>query len=153
MASKLGNLGTIELLMRKGEIDVNAKWWRGGTALHDASCYGHAQVVKLRLESNEIQTNRTDARHQFASSHLAALMGDIGVVRCLLEDDGIDVNVKDRESGQTARHIASALGDLEIIGALLWNENCDDRILDFDGYFPVELALSEGHEKAVGKSN
>lgn len=82
----------VDLLVRSGEVDVDARDGSGNTALHLAAVYG-SPVIATRLIQAQATVN---AVNQGGSTplHFAAATGDYGIAKTLLVADA-DVNMAD----------------------------------------------------------
>jgi len=82
--------------------DVTARGWRGRTALHHASRYGHVSVVELVLEKSDVEA--ADDK-EYTALVLAIKYRHLELAS-LLMSSGADVKAKD-ENGWTVLHSAA----------------------------------------------
>ena len=78
------NLEALKAILTHPEVDINAKYWRGRTALIEASLYGNTEVVKALLSHHELDINATDEMGLTALM-TAADRGETDVVLALLD--------------------------------------------------------------------
>jgi ankyrin repeat protein len=108
-ACKLGNPRIVELLLLRGDVDLNAKCSEHKTALMKACIavrigHGHDSVVKKLLQREDVDVNSTDMQKKNALMH-ACILGHSVVAGLLLEREDLDVNAKDGQ-GRTAYMLA-----------------------------------------------
>jgi serine/threonine protein kinase len=92
-----GHLVRINELIARG-VDVNAKDFRGETALMKAAVKGHIEIVNRLLQLSNLEANEIDHRGETALMKAAAA-GQQDVVQCLLRLGGlrVAVNLKDHK--------------------------------------------------------
>jgi hypothetical protein len=97
-------------------MDVNAKDSDGRTPLSWAVEHGYEAIVKLLLETGQVEVNLKDNEGQTPLS-LAAWRGHEAVVKLLLETNQVEVNLKDNE-GRTPLSWAAEYGHEAVIKLL-----------------------------------
>ena len=167
----------IRALIKAG-ADVNVKGTDDRTALWVAAWKGHAEIVKLLLESKAdvnaaniysatalIVASQTDivkalleakadvnAAHANGGTALsrAASIGNTEIVRMLLEA-GADVDAKSRVVGMTALWQAASRGHAEIVKALLEAKADVNAKAHLDGkdYTPLSIAKMMGRAEVI----
>jgi ankyrin repeat protein len=141
--SALGRAGQISALLATSPKSVHEYSGDGFVALHVASYFGHANVVKLLLD------NGADVdKIAMNGSELTALQSAVAcmhtdVVRVLL-DYNPDVNVR-MLGGFTPLMSAAAMGAKEIISLLL-EKGADKKLISDDGRTASEFALATEKE-------
>ncbi|KAF8886851.1 ankyrin repeat-containing domain protein, partial [Gymnopilus junonius] len=120
----------VKLFLAHEEIEINAIYSNGETALSIACKYGHPEIlIKLVLSHQKVDINATISRytcwysHQYRVLTSACFDGHEEVVRLLLTYEDIDVNAVDLED-HTPLMIASTKGH-EAIVKLLWSVRSD----------------------------
>ena len=133
-----GDLDRVDALIRSG-ADVNAKDFRGDTALVRAVAYGHTAIVN-RLIAAGADLNAGSKRGSKALGH-AVQAGDIEQVRTLLSQ-GADPNTNLPSTQKPILEYAAVMGRGEIVGALL------EHGVDVQTHGPaaLNLALWKGYE-------
>ena len=118
----------------------------GNSVLHFAASNGHANIVKILLESglNPNQRNGQGATPLI----VAAEHGRSEVVEQLLAVR-LKIDATDTHNG-TALHYAIRFGHEDIVLRLL-DSGCNKHIRGFDGYSPVSLALNNNRGRTVEK--
>jgi len=107
----------LSLISDNPGLDVNLADLFQFTALHWASCNGHAEVVKLLLAHPSIDVNIKDTEDYTPFSR-CCFNGNVPVVRLLLQDPRVDVTLSDEE-GRTPLWWASFNGNHEVIEWLI----------------------------------
>ena len=118
-AAKEGFVEICDTLLKSPDIDVNGQDGNGRTALHHASCAGHARVVELLLRKREVNVNvRSSQDSEATPLHLAVIKSHEECVKLLLEKDGINVNATDKDNDAPI-HLAAFVGNEEVVKLLL----------------------------------
>ena len=139
----LGGAGQISAIIATNPKIVHEFSGDGFTALHVASYFGHANVVRLLLE-NDADINKIAMN----GSNLTALQSAVAsihtdVVKTLLEFNP-DVNVR-MLGGFTPLMSAAAMGAKEIMSLLLM-AGADQKLTSDDGLTAAEFALAAKHD-------
>jgi ankyrin repeat protein len=139
----------VELLLSRGDIDVNAVvsggLMKGYTALHLAAMNGRVDVVQALLAAPGINVNAAN-ENGWTALHVAAEYRHAGVIQALL-GAGADVNAQISYGpwkGWTALHWAAQNGDVEVIRALLAAPNINVNNSDKSGYTALHFAARKG---------
>jgi ankyrin repeat protein len=134
-AAAFGHADTLALL---------APSWRSRMDLSEAMLVaareGHALCVDLLLRSG-VDANTSD--REMSALQRAASEGHDGVIRVLLAHHATINDVDSR--GQTALHMAAVRGSNKAAIALL-EGGADERIKDYNGDEPADLAAAFGHK-------
>jgi len=142
--SALGGVGQISHILATDSKVVHEYSGDGFTALHIASYFGNADVVKLLLENgaevDKVAMNGSDLRP--LQSAVAGF--HIDAVKVLLDFDP-DVNVQ-MMGGFSPLMSAAALGASEIV-TLLLDCDADKSLKADDGRVAANFASSAGHEE------
>jgi ankyrin repeat protein len=117
LAAEQGQLGVMQLLIRRGADASATTGTSGSTALHAAAWGGHEQAAAFLLGQGAQSTHReADGSTPFM---LACGRDHLGVVRVLLQHLGEkELEATDKE-GRTALHWAALCGNEEIVSFLL----------------------------------
>ena len=115
-------------LLKQENLDINARYRYGRTALIMASYYGHEEVVRILLKHKYLDMNAAD-RYGNTALSLASYYGHEGVVRILLEEhDRVNVNAENDwgcDALMTASYNASTRNGYEAVVRILLK---DDRV-------------------------
>jgi len=131
----------IAAMLLAAGADINETAKNGGTALSEASIYGHPEMVEYLLE-NGADVNATKKYGETALI-LASLNGHTECVRILLEKKA-DVTAKTNDD-LTALQKASQRGNIKIVEMLL-DAGADDNVKDKKAYIAhikANMALIE----------
>ncbi|KAI1132729.1 hypothetical protein F5Y10DRAFT_292416 [Nemania abortiva] len=112
----------------------------GSGSLMVASYLGHEAVVKLLLNTGQIDANQT-----------AAMAGHGVIVKLLLTLSEIDVNLVD-EGGQTPLSCAATNGHEAVVKLLLNSSNVNVNLRDKYGRTPFFCAVEYGNEAVITKA-
>merc|ERR1739838_251663 len=102
---------------------------QGMTPLHDASCFGQAQVVKYLISMNANMAAVTTTG--FTCLHVAATYGHFILIEILIRQAGCNIDALNAER-QTALHVASKAGNLKSVVSLLKGK-ADAKLEDSNG--------------------
>jgi ankyrin repeat protein len=116
-AVKNQHLKSMEVLLGKSRIGVNATCDDGNTPLHLACANGFIGGVDLLSRQSDVNFK---ARNDWGNTcfHEAVLSGNIELVQSLLKRWEIDVNAQNAE-GMTGLHIAALSGQIQMIEVLM----------------------------------
>jgi len=146
--------------LKHQEINVNYQSDQGGlTPLIVASANGHARVVEMLLEEEEVKVNLADYDGS-TPLYEASSRGHESVVKLLLAEPGIDVNPTVDGYGPlwsnyyTPLHAATINGHEKVVEMLLVNKThirspIDVNQTDVRGRTALILASLHGHENIV----
>ncbi len=142
-ACRNGHRAKVRVLLRVG-ADVNEC---GGTPLRTSAARGHAETVKLLLDSGaKINLDDGDS----TALMWAAKEGHVEAARQLLAHySRIDVNVVGRVYGYTALMYAAKAGHTEVVKALLNHRDIKVNIVNPKGRTALMLAAYRGHTEVV----
>ncbi|GBN68931.1 Ankyrin-2 [Araneus ventricosus] len=170
-AAQSGDSEKVNYLMKQPGIEVNTVDRNGNTPLHLAAEKGHAGVVKIFLESEDINVNAKNldksklvypvhsgddaARKKLtngkAALHLAVKNGHFEVVKLLINHIEIDVNTMDKY-GQSCLQLAVSNNFTEI-GKLLLNHIKIDPNVQYpcnDYYTALHTAIECRNMEIIG---
>ncbi len=137
-AAEEGDRKEVEELVDFG-VDINAKDWKGWTALIYASRLGYADMVRMLLyEGAEVNVKGNNG---FTALLYAPHGGDIDIARMLLEK-GADINAK-TIGGYTALMNASQAGQVDMVRMLL-DEGADVNVKTGYGFTALIYASQRG---------
>ncbi|KPM43212.1 hypothetical protein AK830_g3350 [Neonectria ditissima] len=114
-------LDTRDSPLLKKKIDVNCRDSTDTTALCCAAEHGYADIVRVLLQSADVDRNSRDRWFEQTPLNLAAMKGHVEVVKVLLGDDLVRPNIPDNET-RTPIFNAFANGHEEIVD-LLWEHD------------------------------
>jgi ankyrin repeat protein len=140
-----GDEAFLALFIASGQ--ANAKDEHGRNALYHAAGAGHEAVVRLLLETGQVDIDSKDNQGQTPLSW-AAKKGDEAVVRLLLETGQVDIDSKDNQ-GQTPLSWAAKKGDEAVVRLLLETGQVDIDSKDNQGQTPLLWAAKKGNEAVV----
>jgi ankyrin repeat protein len=146
------HLSDVLLSQSEGNISIsaNAKDNSGRTPLLWAAEKGHEAVVKLLLETGEVDVDSKDTAAGRTPLSWAAREGHEAVVKLLLETGKIDVDSKDTYSGRTPLSWAAGKGHEAVVKLLLETGKVDVDLKDTAaGQTPLSWAAEKGHEAVV----
>jgi ankyrin repeat protein len=142
-ACKEGHLGVVQVLLRHvGGQALQEVDEKGGTALHGAALWGHAEIVSLLLG----QGAKASRRDILGRTPLlcGCKNGHLGVVRVLARHMGED-GLKERYAGAwTVLHVAAIMGHEEV-AALLVGMGAQVNSRTVLNTTPLMLACEKGH--------
>jgi len=121
--------------------DINARGYRGRTALSWAVANHDNEIVKMLLNSSMIDVNAKDTPSDNAPLHYAAAFGYDDMVKLLL-DNNASVNVLNHHSITPLSYAVQSCS-LWAIARLLDNKAIDVNIPDENGWAPVHYAVQQ----------
>ncbi|KAI1847677.1 hypothetical protein JX265_013937 [Neoarthrinium moseri] len=145
LASRFGLTDATPGLCTIDDVDKSDSY--GQTPLSWAAECGHAEVVKLLLETKKVEVNSKDNDGRTPLSW-AAKYGHAQVVKLLLETKQVEVDSKDN-NGQTPLSWAAECGHAEVVKLLLETKEVEVNSKDNDGRTPLSWAAEYGHAQVV----
>lgn len=152
MAAQTGQWESVDMLLRDGRINPNAKGGDGISALHLAVANSHLHTVKLLLNDSRVEVdtevmraaarqNRVDIVRELlprvnddswkrwetetgSPLFVAIHHGMPDVFEFLFNESGINVNARDESTGITMLWLAVQCQQVDIMEILLKNEEC-----------------------------
>ncbi|KAN0069064.1 Ankyrin repeat-containing domain protein [Elaphomyces granulatus] len=151
------NLLAVDLLLKRKDIDPNARDNSGATPLTYACCSGPIRdpdIVKLYLDREGIDLNRRDHKGFTALDKAVAsysiTQGRLEIIKLLLGRDNIDLNHRDNTThGRTVLHRACIYGNLLVVDLLLKRKDVDPNARDNNGSTPLTYACCDRSSKNV----
>jgi ankyrin repeat protein len=150
IASMHGLVGLLTAILQMGGeawMYIDAKAAQDRTPLTWAAIRGHEAIVRLLLETGDVDTN-AKASNGWTPLMWAAARGHEAIVRLLLETGDVDTNAKD-SNGLTPLMGAAIRGHEAIVRLLLETGDVDTNAKDSNGWTPLMGAASNGHEAIV----
>ena len=160
---KVGNLYLLRKAVQEGDVEqakdkltklrdinalrINALYGGQRTLLHNAAVEGHADIVELLLEQQDIEVNSLNYPRS-TPLLLAAWKGHTEVVKLLLAREDIEVNKQNRH-GHNALHWAAYNGHTEVVRLLLEHADIDTSLQTEDGATAASAAAKQGHADIV----
>ncbi|XP_067680001.1 inversin-like [Haliotis asinina] len=135
-----GDVGTMELILSKGMVDVNHRGAGSRTPVMEAARQGHRDVVELLL-SRGADVSLVDNDND-NSLHWACGGGDVGTVELILSQNVVEVNC--REVGNWTPVMRAALGAHRDVVELLLSRGADMSLVDMDGNNVLHWACMGG---------
>lgn len=117
-ASRRGDIETVRQEIYSG-ADINAKDWKGRTALHAAAQFGSTEIAQLLVENGADIDAETISVGNYTPLTVAVNYENIEVVKLLIQY-GSDINNSKRNRGYPL-YSAIASGNLEIAKLLIEN--------------------------------
>ena len=152
-----GNIETVELLLAKQELDINAvhPWRFNRTALMLAAQNGKLQIVNALLDQPSAKADQKDLEGNTSLS-LACIAGQTEVVASLLERKDINIDSQNGLGATALILAATAKGSRKeneakvLIAELLLMQDADSSIKDHEGGGTALLrAVDAGNEAMV----
>ena len=122
---------------------------QGMTALIWASKEGHIDIVRLLLNTSQVDLNRGRKRDGATALMLASYNGHVKVVEILLRQDNIDVVRRTTSEEDSALLMASSKGHEAVVKLLVATYKFDINEVNIDGESPLYKASKMGHLKIV----
>jgi ankyrin repeat protein len=122
---------------------------KGAESISIVSALGLAGVVKLLLETGNVDVDSQDSEYGRTPLSWAAGEGYEAVVKLLLDTGKVDVNSKDSEYGQTPLSWAAEYGHEAVVKLLLNTGKVDVDSQDKYGQTPLSLAAWNGNKAVV----
>ncbi|KAH6909863.1 ankyrin repeat-containing domain protein, partial [Coprinopsis sp. MPI-PUGE-AT-0042] len=144
LASVLGHVEIIEVLLACAETQVNFVDIRGQSSLMFAARYGHESIVKLLLACPGILINLIDYNGRSALMQAASN----GVATLLLARPEIQVNLVNKE-GCSALMLAASNGQESVVASLFARPEIQVNLVDIKGWSALMKAAHDGHDGIV----
>ena len=145
LAAKYGHESITHMLIKRDDVDVNARNLCRRTPLLLAAKSGHEAVVRLLIDREDIDINAKDMFNRTPLS-VAAENGHEAVVRLLIERDDVDIDAKDQYN-RTPPLVAAENGHEARVWLHIDRENTDINSIFWPS--PLLLAAKNGHEAVV----
>jgi ankyrin repeat protein len=145
LASGLGHVEVVELLLASNCIDVDMPAADGYLAIHFASAKGYDRIVYLLGKAgSKINAKNDDVESPL---FLSARFGNNGALNTLLQFSAL-VNEQSL-CGETPLFIAAASGNFLIVNRLLKHKNILIDLTDCHGATPLLVASQNGNDNIV----
>ena len=138
---------SLTALSNVNALRINVRYGGQRTLLHNAAVEGHADIVELLLEQQDIDINSLNYPRS-TPLVLAAWKGHTEVVKLLLAHADIEVNKQNRH-GHNALHWAAYNGHTEVVRLLLEHADIDTSLQAEDGATAASAAAKQGHADIV----
>jgi len=146
-ASFFGIVELVASLTNAQSCEINQGDWAGSTPLLWVARNGHDGVVKLLLEREDVDPDRSDKLENTPLSW-AAGNGYEGVVKLLLEREDVEPDRPDNQDG-TPLSWAARYGQGGVVKLLLGRKDVDPNRPGQNGRTPLASAAVAGHEGVV----
>lgn len=146
LASILGNIEIVRLLLDAGADPSTVCEDNGYTPLDVAAVLGNRKVVELLTKGRPQDLHRKNLMGE-TPLHLATEFGRLEVAKFLLEQRVNPDIINENEN--TPLHIAASKGHLDFIDLLLENKANPDLQRKLDGCTPLHAAAFSGHLDVV----
>ena len=148
-AAEFGHESIVQMLLKRGGVDLNGKDRRTDTPLSLAAKQGHEAVVRLLVESNDVDNDK-NAKDYYGATPLiwAAKNGHLAIVQLLIERDDVDFHVTDNDR-TTPLIWAARNGHLDVVQLLIKRDDVDINVSDSYGRTPLAWAAWGGQEAVV----
>lgn len=144
IASALGHVEIVTLLLQLPGIDVNRRGSIGAPPLIAALTAGHENIALLLLERYDTDPNSRTTAGGSTALHVAVKMKHYEAAKSLLQRPDLNPNLT-HDMGKTALHRAIDNGDETAVGLLLACPMVDIRQPDSEGMTPIAQAGATGH--------
>lgn len=147
LAAQANHSEALMWLLKKDELDVNAKRSNATTPLLLAAFYGHSEAIKLLLAHPKVNISATHDN----SAHvliIAAIKGHNEVIKLLLADERIDINAPCVD-GHTALFLAAQNGHLTTVQLLLKDKRVNINARRTDGATALFAAVHKADTATV----
>ncbi|KAH3763781.1 TKL protein kinase [Pelomyxa schiedti] len=150
-ASENNHINVVELLVTKGNADVNkARSDTGSTPLFVASENGHINVVEFLVTKGNADVNKAKSDDGTTPLYVASQNGHINVVEFLVTKGNADVNKARSDIGATPLYVASEKGHINVVELLVTKGNADvNKARSYTGSTPLYVASQNGHINVV----
>ncbi|KAM8967607.1 uncharacterized protein RCH25_026220 [Pelodytes ibericus] len=162
IAAAKGSVAVIKELLRfnKAGVTTARKKTNQSNPMHLAAAGGHAEVVKVLLETGASASDENG--EGMTAIHLAAKNGHINVLEAL--KGSVSLRMTSSKTGFTALHVAAHYGQLDFVREILtkvpasMHSEPPKTAMDIlhvkdqggeSGYTPLHLASQSGHESLV----
>jgi ankyrin repeat protein/Cdc6-like AAA superfamily ATPase len=146
-AAEHGNGIVLELLLKTGKIDTNAKDSYGRTPLMQAAENGYKDTMKLLLGTDKVYVNAED-NNGWTPLMLAAENGHKNIVELLLDTGKVNVDAKNKD-GWTPLMLAAASRQKDIVELLLSTGKVNVDAKNMDGWTLLMQAAANGQKDIV----
>ena len=146
-AAEFGHESIVQMLLKRGGVDLNDKDSRWDTPLTLAAKQGHEAIVRLLVERDDVDKNVKDF-HGITPLTWAAKNGHLAVVQLLIERDDVDIHVTEND-GRTPLTWAARSGQLAVLQLLIGKGDVDINVRDSYGRTPLSNAAWEGQVAVV----
>ena len=147
-ASALGDLESVERLVKADQSLVNAFAPDGFYPLGLAAFFGHKAIVEFLLKNGADVSLASRNAQKVTALHGGVARRDVEIVKLLLEA-GADANAR-QERGFVPLHDAAANGSVPLVELLLKHGARADAKSD-DGKKPADMAADRGHKELAEK--
>lgn len=138
IAAALGDIKTVNTVLREYNLDVNARDHSGKTVLHSAARTGKISVINLLINDFKADIEAHD-NMGYTPLHDAATVNNTDAIRALI-DHNAQIDTRNL-SGHTPLHVAAYLGHVAALNTLI-SLKADTQARDKYGNTPVHLAAA-----------
>ncbi|KAF2738595.1 hypothetical protein EJ04DRAFT_541275 [Polyplosphaeria fusca] len=147
IASHLGHLEVVKVLLSDAQCDVAIKGRNGRSALSFAAGNSHLEVFQQIAEQSNSQLQEVD-ENAWTPLFWAIERDHTIIARALLHDPAVDINHLDR-NGRTVLSWAAGEGFLQALRLLLAHPKVDVNLADHEGRSPLLWAANNGREEVI----
>ena len=141
----VGNLTRVQEELEKNAIAVDSLDDWGMTALMWASKNGYFDIVRILLNTSEVDINKKRRSDSATALMLASYNGHKYIVEILLSHEDVDLSSRTTSKGESAQIMAASNGYEDIVKSFVEVNRADINEVNTDGESSLYKAVEGGH--------
>ncbi|KAI5780215.1 ankyrin repeat-containing domain protein [Peziza echinospora] len=147
-AARFGNMEIVQMLLSRGDVDLDSSKERSRPALRDAIDFEQTQIAQALMNDTRVELNLHLSNGETMLG-LTAGKADTSYLQSMLSSWRVDVNMRNLSSGQTPIYAAINAGTVQAVQMLIKHPGFEINCRDINWDTPLSFAVQKGNEEIV----